>query len=104
MSIRRRLLIGIVASLAALLLCASGAAAAVPNADVASNLSGQLLDWAKLIIIPTAALMALPALFRRDIGEALVVLVLVLIVGMFAFASTGVQHFIQEIAKNVLGS
>jgi hypothetical protein len=33
-----------------------------------------------------------------------VVLVLVLIVGMFAFASTGVQHFIQEIAKNVLGS
>jgi uncharacterized membrane protein YfcA len=103
MSFRRRFALGFVASLAALLLCASGAAAAVPGADVAGNLSGQLLNWAKLIIIPTAAIMALPALFRRDIGHALVTLAIVLVVGAFAFDSHGVQSFVEEIAKKVLG-
>jgi len=103
MSISRRLALGIVASFAALLLCASGAAAAVPGADVAGNLSTQLLNWAKVIIIPTAAIMALPALFRRDVGHALVTLVIVLLVGMFAFDSHGVQSLVEEVAKKVLG-
>lgn len=103
MSFSRRLALGLVASFAALLLCASGAAAAVPAADVAGNLSSQLLSWAKVIIIPTAAIMALPALFRRDVGHALVTLVIVLIVGMFAFDSGGVQSLVEEVAKKVLG-
>lgn len=104
MSIRRRLALGIVASLAVLLLCASEAAAALPRAEVASNLSTQLLHWAALIIIPTAAIMALPALFKRDIGHALVTLVIVLIVGTFAFDSHGVQSFVEEISKKILGN
>ncbi|MBS1861707.1 MAG: hypothetical protein JSS68_08335 [Actinobacteria bacterium] len=103
MSIRRRLAIGIAASLAALLLSASAASAALPSADVAGNLAEQLLDWAKLVIIPTAAIMALPALFRRDVGHALITLVIVLIVGMFAFDSHGVQSLVEEVAKKVLG-
>jgi hypothetical protein len=99
------LALGTVASLAALLLSASSAAAAVPIAgtDVASNLSGQLLHWASLIIIPTAAIMALPALFKRDVGHALITLVIVVIVGMFAFEPRGVQSFVEEVAKKVLG-
>jgi hypothetical protein len=103
MSIGRRLGLCFFASCFALLLCASGAGAAVPAADVASNLSGQLLNWAKLIIIPTAAIMALPALFRRDIGHALVTLAIVLVVGAFAFDAHGVQAFVEEVAKKVLG-
>jgi O-antigen/teichoic acid export membrane protein len=70
---------------------------------VASNLSGQLLHWASLIIIPTAAIMALPALFKRDVGHALVTLVIVVIVGMFAFDPHGVQNLVEAIAKKVLG-
>lgn len=108
MSIRRRLALATVASLAALLLCATGAAAYVPAAegggkDVASSLSSQLLHWATLIIIPTAAIMALPALFKRDIGHALVTLVIVLIVGAFAFDPGGVQNLVESLAGKILG-
>lgn len=103
MSISRRLALGFAASLAALLLCASSAAAAGGGSNVAGNLATQLLNWAKVIIIPTAAIMALPALFRRDIGHALVTLVIVLLVGMFAFDSEGVQNLVVSIAGKVLG-
>jgi hypothetical protein len=106
MSIRRRLALGTVASFAALLVCASGAAAALPIGaqDVASNLSEQLLHWAKVIIIPTAAIMALPALFRRDVGHALVTLVIVILVGMFAFDSGPLQKFVEAVAGKILGA
>lgn len=102
MSFSRRLALGIVASLAAMLLCASGAAAAVPGADIASNLAKELSSWAKVIIVPTAALMALPALFKRDIGHALVTLVIVVLVGMFAFDAGGVEHFVTQLSDTVL--
>lgn len=105
MSNRRRLALVTGASFAALLLSADSAAAALPigATDAASNLAKQLLHWASLIIIPTAAIMALPALFKRDIGHALVTLVIVVIVGMFAFAPQSVQKLVEEIAKKVLG-
>jgi len=104
MSISRRLALGLVASFAALLLCASGAAAAGSNgSEVAGNLAQTLLTWAKVIIIPTAAVMALPALFRRDIGHALLTLVIVLVVGMFAFDSPGIQSLVVEVGNTVLG-
>jgi hypothetical protein len=100
-----------VASLVALLFCATGAAAYGPveqgvsggGRDVASSLSSQLLHWASLIIIPTAAIMALPALFKRDIGHALVTLVIVLIVGAFAFDPGGVQNLVESLANKILG-
>jgi hypothetical protein len=74
----------------------------IPTADVAQNLAGQLTHWAGLIIVPTAAIMALPALFRRDIGHALVILVIVLVVGAFAFDAHGVQNFVTSVSKTVL--
>jgi hypothetical protein len=84
----------------------NGAAAAQGggSTDAAQALGDQLLNWAKLVIIPIAALVAIPALFRRDVGHALVVLVIVVIVGAFAFDSAGVQTFVTGVANSILGT
>jgi hypothetical protein len=105
MSNRRRLALGTAASFAALLLSASTAAAAIPMAgtDVATNLSGQMLHWASLILIPTAAIMALPALFKRDFGHAFVTLGLVLLVGALAFDPNGVKTLVEGLTQKILG-
>lgn len=99
-----RLMRALVLALAVTLLGASTALAAPPFAvDVAQNLSDELLGWATAIIIPLAALMALPALFRRDVGHALTVLVIVLIVGAFAFDPGGVEQLIKTVSDTILG-
>jgi hypothetical protein len=87
-------------------LVGNGAAAAQSGGgnDAAQALASQLLHWAGLIIIPIAALVALPALFRRDVGHALVVLVIVVVVGAFAFDPTGVQSFVTGVANTILGT
>jgi uncharacterized protein YybS (DUF2232 family) len=87
-------------------LVGDGAAAAQSGGgtDAAQNLATELLNWVKLIIIPIAALVALPALFRRDVGHALVVLVIVVIVGAFAFNPGGVQTFVTGVANSILGT
>jgi hypothetical protein len=86
-------------------LVGNGAAAAQGGGtDAAQQLASQLLHWAGLIIIPIAALVALPALFRRDVGHALVVLVIVVVVGAFAFDPGGVQTFVTGVANTILGT
>ena len=47
--------------------------------------------------------MALPALFRRDIGHALVTLVIVRDRRHFAFDPGGVQSLVESLANKVLG-
>ncbi len=103
MSNARRLALSAVTTFLTLLVCASAAGAAVPGADIGNNLSGQLLTWAKVIIIPTGAIMAVPALFKRDVGHALVTFLLVLIVGTLAYDPNGVKNVVQEFAKKVAG-
>lgn len=73
----------------------------LPSAEVAENLGNTLTKWAGLIIIPTASIMALPALIRRDIQHAIVTLVIVMVVGAFAFDGSGVQNFVTTAAKTV---
>ena len=87
-------------------LVANGAAATAGGGggDAAQNLANQLLHWAGLVIIPIAALVALPALFRRDVGHALVVLIIVIVVGAFAFNPGGVQTFVTSVANTILGT
>jgi hypothetical protein len=103
MSNRRRLALSALTTFSALLLCATVAGAAVPGAEIGTNVSSQMLTWAKVIIIPTAAIMAIPALFKRDVGHALVTFVLVLIVGTLAFDPNGVKRVVEEFAKKVAG-
>ena len=87
-------------------LVGNGAAATAGGGgtDAAQNLANQLLHWAGLVIIPIAALVALPALFRRDVGHALVVLIIVIVVGAFAFNPGGVQTFVTGVANSILGT
>lgn len=101
MRTRRLLTIAVLGALTAVL--AASTALAAGGGDVAQNLADQLKHWAELITIPTAGLVALPALFRRDVGHAVVILVIVLIVGAFVFDAGGVQNMVQTVANGVLG-
>ncbi|MGH2869397.1 MAG: hypothetical protein ACRDNK_17770 [Solirubrobacteraceae bacterium] len=101
----RRLLHALAAGCAAAVTHA-GTALALPVAasgDVAKNLADQLSHWAGLILVPAAAIVALPALFRHDVGHAFVVLLIVLVIGMFAFDAVGVQTLVTTVANTVLG-
>jgi hypothetical protein len=102
MSTPRRLVLSTVSTFAALLVCASAASAAVPGADIGNNLASEVLTWAKVIIIPTGAIMAVPALFKRDVGHAVVTFGLVMVVGTLAYDPGGVKGMVEEVSKKVL--
>jgi hypothetical protein len=91
-------------ALAVLLLAVSadGAMAApIHSADVFGKLSGQLGTWAGEILAPTVGLMGVAALFKRDVGHAVTLAVIAVIVGIFAYDPTGAQHAINTIVTNI---
>jgi hypothetical protein len=102
---RSRLLSCMTLAVAFALITASSALAkpSGSGSDPAQNLANELTHWAELVVIPIAALVALPALARRDVGQAFVVLIILVIVGAFAFDGPGVQRFVVTIANSVLG-
>jgi hypothetical protein len=94
-------------ALAVLLLAvtANGAmAATIHAADVGSNLGNTFGGWAKAILAPTVGLMGLAALFKRDVGHAVTLSVIAVIVGLFAYDPGGAQSAIHTIVKNLTGS
>jgi hypothetical protein len=104
-----RVLYCALASLLPLLLWPGGALALGNNggnpaagSDAAANLASQLTHWATAIIIPLASIVALPALFRRDVGHAFTVLMIVIVVGAFAWDPSGVATLVQNVANSIL--
>jgi type IV secretory pathway VirB2 component (pilin) len=74
-------------------------AASFPAADVGQNIGSLLTGWGKFILIPSAGLFGIAALFRRDVGHALTIFVIVVIVGVFVYDQSGAQSIINSITN-----
>ena len=102
MSIRAVAVKSAVLSMLVLLTVVSSAMAdTVTTADVGTNLNGWLSGLGKDVLIPVTGLFGVAALFRRDIGQALVVAVIAIIVGIFVYDAPGASKIIHDVATTL---
>jgi type IV secretory pathway VirB2 component (pilin) len=101
MPIKSALLLSSGMALMILLVGADSAfAASMPVADVGANLKSLIGGLAKNLVIPVAALMGISALLRRDIGHAMTIAVITIVIGIFAY-DPNASHAITSIANEI---
>jgi hypothetical protein len=71
--------------------------------DVGKNVGKEVDAWAKAILLGVVALVALPAIARRDLGQGLVITLLAVLVGGFVFAPGAVKDMIAGLWKAIGG-
>ena len=71
--------------------------AVADTSDIGRNLGRELKSWGSALLFGVAALVAIPALFRRDFKEALVIVAIVILVGGFVFAPDTVRAVLTDI-------
>jgi len=72
--------------------------------DIGKNVGSEVTSWAKGLLLGTAALVGLPALLRRDVGQGFVIVLIVVLVGGFVYAGGQVQNTIETMWKTVAGA
>ena len=101
-SLKAAALKGVVLSLPLLVaMSATAIAGTLTTADVGTNLGGWLSGLGQDILIPVAGLFGVGALFRRDVGHALVIAVIAIIIGIFVYDARGAQTIIQSVANTL---
>ena len=73
------------------------------TSDVGKNIGDEIKSWDTALLLAIAGLLAIPVLAKRDVGGGVVLALLVLLVGGFAFAPGAVQSVIQSLWKAVSG-
>ena len=73
------------------------------TSEVGRNLGRELKSWGSALLFGVAALVAIPALFRRDFKEALGILAIVILVGGFVFAPETVRAVLTDIWRVLPG-
>lgn len=84
-------------AIAALLAVAVAEPALAETSDLGRNLGNEVKTWATALLLGVAALVAIPVLARRDVNGGLVLALLVLVLGGFAFAQGSVKQVIVEV-------
>lgn len=82
---------------AIVLLTFAAAEPAAAASDLGRNLGNEIKTWATALLLGVAALVAIPVLARRDVNGGLVLALLVLVLGGFAFAQGTVKQVIEEV-------
>ena len=91
-------LLALAAFAGATLLALAGAEPALAqSSDLGRNLGNEVKTWATALLLGVAALVAIPVLARRDVNGGLVLALLVLILGGFAFAQGTVKQVIVDV-------
>jgi hypothetical protein len=72
--------------------------------DIGKNVGDEIGSWAKGLLLGVAALVGLPALFRRDVGQGVVILLIVVLIGGFVYAGGPVQSTIKTMWQTVAGT
>jgi hypothetical protein len=62
--------------------------------DIGKNLGDEVSSWAKALLLGVAALVGLPALAKRDLGQSMVVALITIVLGGFIFAGDTVESII----------
>jgi hypothetical protein len=73
------------------------------TSQVGKRVGDEVHSWAKYLILGVAALVAIPVLARRDVSGGVVLVILVILVGGFAFAPEAVMRVITSLWRTLLG-
>lgn len=73
------------------------------TSDVGKNVGAEVKSWATTLLLAVAALVALPVLAKRDVNGGLVLALLVIVLGGFAFAPDSVKQAIDSIWQSIAG-
>ena len=99
---KQQLLLALALAALTLAALADPALAASSAKDVGKNLGDLLKTWATSIFGGICAIMACVYVGQRQVGPAVVFAGLALVLGMFVFASSGVGHLVEGLAKEIL--
>lgn len=97
---RRALLFGLLLA-GAVLVFAEPAIA--QTSDVGRNVGREVKTWATALMLGVAGLVAIPLFVKRDVSQALVLALLVVIVGGFVFAQDAVRIVITGLWRSISG-
>jgi len=96
-------LLALAAVTAVALLAVAGADPALAEtSNLGRNLGNEVKTWATALLLGVAALVAIPLLARRDVNGGLVLALLVVVLGGFAFAQGSVKQVIVEVWRALL--
>jgi len=73
------------------------------TSDVGRNVGNEVKVWSTTMLLGVAGLVAIPVLAKRDVNGGLVLALLVIIVGGFAFAPEAVKSVIVSLWEAVAG-
>ena len=68
---------------------------------VGRNLGQEVASWGRNLLLGVAALVGIPVLLRRDFSEGIRLLVLVIVVGAFVFATGAVRQVIADLWRSL---
>lgn len=71
--------------------------------SIGDNLGKEVQSWAKALLLGVAALVGLPALAKRDLGQSLVVALIAVVLGGFIFADGPVKSIITKLWGSIGG-
>lgn len=71
------------------------------TSEVGRNLGREVVSWGRSLILGVAALVGIPVLVRQDFAGGLKLLLLVMLVGSFVFASPEVRAMIDSLARAI---
>lgn len=69
--------------------------------DIGQNLGREVQSWGSALLLGVAALVGLPALAKRDLGQSMVVAMITIVLGGFIFAGDTVKTMIDSIWSTV---
>lgn len=100
---RNHVIVGGAAAALAILavLAAAPSTALAATSDIGRNLGDEVKSLATALFLGVAALVAIPALARRDVNGGLVIALLVVILGGFVFAPGSVKQVIVELWRSL---
>jgi cobalamin synthase len=97
MSRRQSLLFGGALAVAMVALLGFASSALAGTSEIGRNVGEEVRSWATTLLLGVAGLVAIPVLTRRDVNGGLVLALLVILVGGFAFAQGEVRHVITSL-------
>jgi hypothetical protein len=88
-------------AVSALVLLATVEPSYADTSRVGRNLGQEVASWGRNLLLGVAALVGIPVLLRRDFSEGLRLVVLVVLVGSFVFATPAVRQVIGDLWRSL---
>jgi hypothetical protein len=85
------------------LVIASPALAATGDSGIGKNVGDELSSWAKFILPAAVALVGIPALVKRDLGQAVVVFLIAIVLGGFVWDPPAVKSISSKVLNSISG-